>query len=66
MFQTSMGAALEVQISNTVTHLTIVAVMISGALCILCALISLAPSVAPMVAVFWNRRPGHVACRDRE
>ena len=41
MFQTSMGAALEVQISNTVTHLTIIAVMISGALCILGALILL-------------------------
>jgi len=41
MFQTSMGAALEAQISNTVTHLTIIAVMISSALCILGALILL-------------------------
>src|ERR1017187_5631937 len=41
MFQTSMGAALELQISNTVTYLTIIAVMISGAICILCAAILL-------------------------
>ena len=41
MFQTSIGAALEVQISNTVAHLTIIAVMISGAICILCASILL-------------------------
>jgi len=41
MFQTSMGAALELQISNTVARLTIVAVMICGALCILCAAILL-------------------------
>jgi hypothetical protein len=37
MFQTSMGTALELQISNTVARLTIVAVMICGALCILSA-----------------------------
>jgi hypothetical protein len=41
MFQTSIAAALEVQVSNTIAHLTIVAVMISGALCILCASILL-------------------------
>jgi hypothetical protein len=41
MFQTSMGAALGLQISNTVTHLTIVGVMISGAICILSAAIML-------------------------
>jgi CHASE2 domain-containing sensor protein len=41
MFQTSMGVALERQISNTVTLLTIVGVMISGALCMLCAAILL-------------------------
>jgi hypothetical protein len=41
MFQTSMGAALGLQISNTVTHLTMVGVMISGAICILCASILL-------------------------
>ena len=41
MFQTSIAAALEVHVSNTIVHLTIVAVIISGALCILCASILL-------------------------
>ena len=37
MFQTNLGVALELQISKTLAHLTIIALMISGALCILCA-----------------------------
>jgi hypothetical protein len=41
MFQTNMGAALELQISKALAHLTIIALMISGALCILCASILL-------------------------
>jgi hypothetical protein len=41
LFQTGMGAALDLQISNVVTHLAIVGVMISGALCTLCAAILL-------------------------
>ena len=41
MFQTSIGAALELQISKTIAPLTIIAVMICGALCILCASILL-------------------------
>jgi VIT1/CCC1 family predicted Fe2+/Mn2+ transporter len=41
MLQTSVRATLETQISNTVAHLTIVAVMIIGAICILCAAILL-------------------------
>jgi VIT1/CCC1 family predicted Fe2+/Mn2+ transporter len=41
MLQTSIEATLEAQISNTVALLTIVAVMISGAICILCAAILL-------------------------
>ena len=41
MLQTSIEATLEAQISNTVAQLTIVAVMISGAICILCAAILL-------------------------
>jgi VIT1/CCC1 family predicted Fe2+/Mn2+ transporter len=41
MFQTRMGAALELHISNSVMLLTIVGIMISGALCILCAAIFL-------------------------
>ena len=39
MFQTSIEANLQLQISNMVTHLTIIAAIISGALCILCATI---------------------------
>jgi hypothetical protein len=35
MLQTSMSVALELQISKTVTLLTIVGISISGALCIL-------------------------------
>jgi hypothetical protein len=41
MFQTSIGVALELQISKSVTLLTIISLMISGALCILCAAILL-------------------------
>jgi len=41
MFQTSIEAALELQISKTVARVTIIAVLISGALCILCAAILL-------------------------
>jgi Putative Actinobacterial Holin-X, holin superfamily III len=41
MFQTNMRAALELQISKTVVLLTIVGVMVGGALCILCASILL-------------------------
>jgi len=39
MLQTRMETALELQISKTVAHLTIIGMMISGALCILCAAI---------------------------
>src|SRR5271167_2615972 len=41
IFQTSMGAALELQISNAIAHLMTIALMISGATCILCASILL-------------------------
>ncbi len=41
MLQTSVEATLEAQISNTVAHLTIVAMMIVSAICILCASILL-------------------------
>ncbi|HTW88156.1 MAG TPA: hypothetical protein VMD75_09125 [Candidatus Binataceae bacterium] len=40
-FRISIGASLEAQISKAVTQLAIIAVMISGALCILCASIFL-------------------------
>lgn len=41
LFRISVGAALEVQISKAVAQLTIIAVMVSGALCLLCASILL-------------------------
>ncbi|MGD0290227.1 MAG: phage holin family protein [Candidatus Binataceae bacterium] len=41
IFQTRLGAALDLQISNAVTLLTIGGVIIAGVLCILCAAIFL-------------------------
>lgn len=41
MLQTSIGATLEAQISNAVAQLTILAVLVSGAICLLCASILL-------------------------
>jgi hypothetical protein len=41
MLQTSIGTTLQAQISNTLAHLMIVALMISGAICILGAAILL-------------------------
>jgi len=41
LLQTSIGATLEAQVSNAVAHLTIAALIISGAVCILCASIFL-------------------------
>jgi VIT1/CCC1 family predicted Fe2+/Mn2+ transporter len=52
MFQTSIGATLEAQISNTLARLTIVAVIISGALCLLCSAIFLLHQWLPWWQVF--------------
>ena len=41
MLQTSIGATLEAQVSNTLAQLAIVAIMMSGALCVLGASILL-------------------------
>jgi hypothetical protein len=41
MLQTSMGAALETQLANAIATLTVIAVMICGAVCIVCAAILL-------------------------
>ena len=41
MLETSLGAALQLQIANTIVRLMIVAAMFSGALCILVASILL-------------------------
>jgi hypothetical protein len=37
MFQTSIGAALELQISKILTRLMVLSLLISGAVCLLCA-----------------------------
>ena len=37
MLQTSMGAALETRLASAIATLTVIAVMICGAVCILCA-----------------------------
>jgi putative superfamily III holin-X len=52
MLQTSMGATLDAQISNSVAHLTIIAVMISGAMCTLFATILLAHKWLPWWQAF--------------
>ncbi len=41
IFQSRIGAALDLHISNAVTLLTVVGIMISGALCLLCSVIFL-------------------------
>jgi len=48
LLQTSMGAALQRQISSTVAHLIVVAIMIAGALCIIFAAILLLHQWLPL------------------
>lgn len=48
MLQTSMGAALETRLASAIATLTIVAVMISGAVCIVCAAILLLHQWLPL------------------
>src|SRR5277367_535751 len=48
MLQTNMGAALETRLASAIATLTIVAVMISGAVCIVCAAILLLHQWLPL------------------
>ena len=48
MLQTSMGAALETRLASAIATLTIVAVMIGGAVCIVCAAILLLHQWLPL------------------
>ncbi len=48
MLQTSMGAALETRLASAIATLTIVAVMIGGAVCIVCAAILLVHQWLPL------------------
>jgi hypothetical protein len=48
ILQTNMGAALETRLASAIATLTIVAVMISGAVCIVCAAILLVHQWLPL------------------
>ena len=48
LLQTNMGAALETRLASAIATLTIVAVMISGAVCIVCAAILLLHQWLPL------------------
>ncbi len=48
ILQTNMGAALETRLASAIATLTIVAVMISGAVCIVCAAILLLHQWLPL------------------
>ena len=52
MLQTSMGAALETQLVNAIATLTVIAVMICGAVCIVCAAILLLHEWLPLWQAF--------------
>ena len=52
MLQTSVGAALETQLANAIATLTVIAVMICGAVCILCAAILLLHEWLPLWQAF--------------
>lgn len=48
ILQTNMGAALETRLASAIATLTIIAVMISGAVCIVCAAILLVHEWLPL------------------
>jgi len=52
MLQTSMGAALETLLANAIATLTVIAVMICGAVCIVCAAILLLHEWLPLWQAF--------------
>ena len=52
MLETSMGAALETRIASAIATLTVVAVMICGGVCILCAAILLLHEWLPLWQAF--------------
>jgi hypothetical protein len=74
MFQTRIEAALELQISRMVARLTLIAMLVSGALCILCAAIFLLHRWLPWwqafgiagLAVWLVGIASHVIMRPRE
>lgn len=52
MLQTSMGAALETRLANTIATLTVVAVLICGGVCIVCSGILLLHQWLPLWQAF--------------
>jgi CHASE2 domain-containing sensor protein len=52
MLQTSMGAALETLLANAIATLTVIAVMICGAVCMVCAAILLLHQWLPLWQAF--------------
>ncbi len=52
MLETSMGAALEIRLASAITTLTVVAVMICGGVCMLCAGILLLHQWLPLWQAF--------------
>jgi len=52
MLQTSMGAALETRLANAIATLTVVAIVICGGVCMLCAGILLLHQWLPMWQAF--------------
>jgi Putative Actinobacterial Holin-X, holin superfamily III len=52
MLETNMGAALETRLANAIATLTIVAVMLCGGVCILCAAILLLHEWLPLWQAF--------------
>ncbi len=52
MLETSIGAALETRLASAITTLTVVAVMICGAICMLCAGILLLHEWIPLWQAF--------------
>jgi hypothetical protein len=52
MLETSMGAALETRLASAIATLTVVAVMICGGVCILCAAILLLHQWLPLWQAF--------------
>jgi CHASE2 domain-containing sensor protein len=52
MLETNMGAVLETRIANAIATLTVVAVIICGAVCILCAAILLLHQWLPLWQAF--------------
>ncbi len=66
MLETSMGAALETRLASAIATLTVVAVMVCGGVCMLCAAILLLHRMATAMAVVRTRGRRHHARGHRD